>query len=183
MAHPAMRDRLVAIASQNASDPGRFLEDLSDLHDDWHTEFVRSYGFLLFHSRLVRYFQAIVNSQLTNPITAYTNEDLEGLGVQPFLENLANVDSIEELASFSSAIESWHNTAHGRLMTATGAPMMDPRQNIFFRPFWQLHLYIDAFFVRVLDQYGDRVHPGEFVTPTAIPGHIEARHHGWVPRI
>src|SRR5829696_1615022 len=135
MAHPAMRDRLVAIASQNASDPGRFLEDLSDLHDDWHTEFVRSYGFLLFHSRLVRYFQAIVNSQLTNPITAYTNEDLEGLGVQPFLENLANVDSIEELASFSSAIESWHNTAHGRLMTATGAPMMDPRQNIFFRPF------------------------------------------------
>ena len=66
---------------------------------------------------------------------------------------------------------------------ATGTPMMDPRQNICFRPFWQLHGYIDNLFIRVLDQYGNRAHPSQFVTASAIASHIEAAHHGWVPRI
>ncbi len=115
MAHSPMRDRLVAIASSNAGDPGGFLEDLSDLHDDWHREFVRSYGFLLFHTRVVRYFNTIVNAQLQPPVAAYTANDLQGMGIAPFGGNLANVDTLAELVSFSNAIESWHNTAHGRL--------------------------------------------------------------------
>ncbi len=183
MAHSPMRDRLVAIASSNAGDPGGFLEDLSDLHDDWHREFVRSYGFLLFHTRVVRYFNTIVNAPLQPPVAAYTANDLQGMGIAPFGGNLANVDTLAELVSFSNAIESWHNTAHGRLATATGTPMGDPRQNIFFRPFWRLHLYIDGFFEQVLRQYGNREHPGEFVIPAAVAGHIEVGHHGWVPRI
>lgn len=184
MAHPQMRDRLVAIAGTNASDPGGFLEDLSDLHDDWHGEFIRTYGFLLFHHRVVGYFQAVVNDPLQLGIARYSDDDLEAMTIQPFDANLAaNIDTLGELASFSSAIESWHNTTHGRLATETGTPMMDPRRNIFFRPFWRLHLYIDAFFVQVLDQYGNRVHPGQFVMPTTVASHIEVSHHGWVPRI
>jgi hypothetical protein len=178
-----MRDRLVAIASTNSANPEGFLEDLSDVHDDWHSEFVRSYGFLLFHHRVVRYFETIVNAPLGLGLTAYTDGDLEGLNAQPFGGSLANVDTLGELASLSASIESWHNTAHGALATATGTPMMDPRRNIFFRPFWRLHLYIDDFLTRALDQYGDRAHPGQFVTPTTVASHIEVSHHGWVPRI
>jgi hypothetical protein len=66
---------------------------------------------------------------------------------------------------------------------ATQTPMMDPRQNIFFRPFWQLHLYIDNLFRGMLQQYGNRAHPGQFLTVGAIAAHIEERHHSWVPRI
>jgi hypothetical protein len=184
MAHPPMRDRLVAIASTNAGDPAGFLEDLSDVHDDWHGEFTRTYGFLLFHHRVVRYFQAIVNDPLELGITPYADADLQGMNIQRFVDpNLANVDTLGELARLSESIESWHNTTHGRLATATGTPMMDPRRNIFFRPFWRLHLYIDAFVVQVLDQYGDRVHPGQFVTPGAVASHLEVSHHGWVSRI
>ena len=183
MAHPPMRDRLVALANSNANDPSGFLEDLSDPHADWHAEFGRTYGFLLFHHRVVRYFNAIVNAQLQQPVLAYTPGELQGMGIQPFGGNVASVDTLGELAALSASIESWHNTAHGGLASATGTPMMDPRQNIFFRPFWQLHLYIDGFFQQVLTQYGNRAHPGQFVVPGAVAGHLEASHHGWVPRI
>jgi hypothetical protein len=30
---------------------------------------------------------------------------------------------------------------------------------------------------------GKLTHPGQFVIAEAIASHIEARHHGWVPRI
>ncbi len=56
-------------------------------------------------------------------------------------------------------------------------------QNIFFRPFWQFHFFIDDLFEVVLGQYGERAHPGQFVTLSAVAVHIEARHHGWIPRI
>lgn len=183
MAHAPMRDRLTAIANANAGDPSGFLEELSDVHDDWHGEFTRTYGFLLFHHRVVRYFNAIVNSQLEPRIDPYTAGDLQGFNIQPFGGNVASVDSLEELAALSTSIESWHNSAHGRLTTATGAPLMDPRQNIFFRAFWQLHLYIDAFFIQALGQYGDRFHATQFVSPDAVASHVEVSHHGWVPRI
>jgi hypothetical protein len=103
--------------------------------------------------------------------------------VTPFQADLTNVDTLGELVSFSTSIESWHNTAHMSIGTATGTPMMDPRQNIVFRAFWQLHFFIDERFETTLQQYGDQAHPNQFVIPSAIAGHIEARHHGWVPRI
>ncbi len=95
----------------------------------------------------------------------------------------AKVDALAGLADFSMAIESWHNTAHMAIGTATGTPMMAPSQNIFFRPFWQLHRNIDDLFVQVLGQYGARAHANQFVSASAIASHLEAAHHGWVARI
>jgi hypothetical protein len=180
VAHPPIRDRLVAIANANANDPDGFLEDLSDVHDDWHSEFTRTYGFLLFHHRVVRYFQAIVNARLETEIAPYAADDLQDMSIQPFGADIGGVDNLAELAALSLATESWHNITHDRLATATGTPLLDARRNIFFRPFWQLHLYIDRLFVQALDQYGDRAHTGQFVTPTAVASHIEVSHHGWV---
>jgi hypothetical protein len=183
MPHEPFRDRLTTLAAATSQDPAGFLEGLSDIHDDWHTIADRGYGFLLFHNRVVRYFKAIVGPAVQPPIQAFTDQDFQDMGLQAFQADLSNVDTLGELVTFSTAIESWHNTAHMGIGTATGTPMMDPRQNIFFRPFWQLHFYIDDLFGTALRQYGDRAHPGQFVIASAIAGHIEARHHGWVPRI
>ena len=183
MPHSLFRDRLIALANENADNPSGFLEGLSDIHLDWHTETPPTYGFLLFHHRVVRYFTAIVSPQIQPPITAFTANDFQGMGVQPFAANLANIDTLTELGNFSSAFESWHNTAHGLIGSATQTPMMDPRQNIFFRPFWRLHLYIDGLFQQVLQQYGNTQHPNQFVTAAAVVGHLEVSHHSWVPSI
>ncbi len=184
MSHAPFRDRLVALAGATAQDPGGFLEGLSSIHDDWHTEASRGYGFLLFHNRVVRSFKTIVGPAVDPAIEPFTEQQFRDMGVRPFQADLSRVDTLEELVAFSTSIESWHNTAHMAIGTATGTPMMDPRQNIFFRAFWQLHFFIDddAFGV-TLRQYGERAHPGQFVITSAVAAHIEARHHGWVPRI
>ena len=183
MSHANMRDRLIALAGNTAGDSSDFLDGLSPIHVDWHDEFQHTYGFLLFHHRVVRYFNNIVNAGLQPPITAFAANDFQGMNAQPFQGNLANIDTLGELASFSNSIESWHGGAHMQIGTATGTPMMDPAQNIYFRPFWRLHLYIDGLFRTVLQQYGNRAHPNQFVNPTAVAGHIESSHHSWVPRI
>lgn len=183
MTHQVFRDQLSALAGATTGDPAGFLDGLSPIHDAWHREGARTYGFLLFHTRVVRYFGQIVSPVVQPPIQPFTPADFQGMGVRRFEYDMANVDALAELADFSFAIESWHNTAHMGIGTATGTPMMDPRQNIFFRPFWQLHRYIDDLFIQVLGQYGERAHPNQFVTPPAIASHIEAAHHGWVPRI
>lgn len=183
MAHAPTRDLLISLANNNTQNPEGFLEGLSDIHIDWHSQNQRSYGFLLFHHRVVRYFQNIVNSQLDNPIVAFTATEFRDMGAQTFNGSTANVDTLGELASFSAALENWHNTAHMIIGNATQTPMMDPRQNIFFRPFWQLHFYIDNLFQTVLQQYGNRAHPNQFLNVSAVASHIEASHHSWVSRI
>ena len=183
MAHSQFRDRLITLTNNNAGNPSGFLEGLSDIHPDWHAENLRTYGFLMFHHRVVRSFNAIVNVQLQPQITAFTPDQLTGMGVQPFAADLANVDTLREMADLSSSIESWHNSAHGSIGNVTQTPMMDPAQNIFFRPFWQLHLYIDGLFQTVLQQYGNRQHPNQFVNATAVAGHLEVSHHSWITRI
>jgi hypothetical protein len=182
VSHAPFRDRLVALAGATTQDPGGFLEGLSSIHGDWHSQF-RGYGFLLFHNRVVRSFKAIVLPAVDPPIAAFTDQDFQGMGVQPFQEDLSSVDTLGGLADASMSIESWHDTTHMGIGTATGTPMMDPIQNIFFRPFWRLHFYIDDLFESTLQQYGNRAHPNQFVIAAAIAGHIEARHHGWVRRI
>jgi hypothetical protein len=183
VSHEPFRDRLVALAAATAQDPAGFLDGLSPIHDDWHTQAARGYGFLLFHNRVVRSFKAIVLPAVQPVIEAFTDQQFQDMGAQPFQADPSGIDTLGELVTFSTALESWHNTAHMDIGTATRTPMMDPRQNIFFRPFWQLHFYIDDLFTTTLTQYGERAHPGQFVIPSAIAGHIEARHHGWVPRI
>jgi len=109
--------------------------------------------------------------------------ELLAINVREFEPDLNGIDTLGELAQLSTAIEDWHNTAHSSIGMATGVPMMDPRQNIFFRPFWRLHFFIDGIFETVLAQYGNQAHPGQSVIPSAVSSHIEGRHHGWVPRI
>jgi len=183
MPHSQFRDRLIALANATSGNPSGFLEGLSDIHVDWHNEMPPTYGFLLFHHRVVRYFNSIVNPQLQRQIAAFTPNEFQDMGAQPFPDDLANNDTLADLANVSSAIESWHNRAHGIIGRATGTPMMDASQNIFFRPFWQLHLYIDGLFQAVLQQYGNIQHPNQFVDAMAIAGHLEVSHHSWVPRI
>jgi hypothetical protein len=60
VSHALMRDRLITLAGSTSQDPGGFLQGLSDIHFDWHTESPTTYGFLLFHNRVVNYFRAIV---------------------------------------------------------------------------------------------------------------------------
>jgi hypothetical protein len=183
MAHEAFRNALVSLAGTTAADPSGFLDGLSPIHAAWHAEGSRTYGFLLFHTRVVRYFNQIVGPVLQSQIEPFTPNDFQNMDVDLFEYDVSSVDALAELRDFSIAIESWHNTAHMGIEMATGTPMMDPRQNIFFRPFWQLHGYIDELFNQTLVQYGQRAHPGQFVTDSAIAAHIEAAHHGWVPRI
>jgi hypothetical protein len=181
MAHSEFRNRLVALANANASNPGGFLEGLSDIHIDWHGSPV-TYGFLLFHHRVVRYFKAIVDGPLGLGILPYSQSDLQPWGV-PEVPGASGVDTLSELATYSTRIQSWHNGAHSRIGQNTGAPMMEPGQNIFFAPFWRLHFLIDDRFTTCLTQYANRAHPGSFVTLLAVASHIEAGHHTWVPRI
>jgi hypothetical protein len=183
VSHAPMRDRLIMLAGSTSQDPGGFLQGLSDIHFDWHAESPTTYGFLLFHNRVVSYFRAIVLPAVEPTIEPFTDQEFQDMGVQLFQDDSTSVATLGELATFSGSIRSWHNDAHMGIQTATGTPMMDPRQNIFFRPFWQLHFYIDDRFQATLQQYGDRAHPGQFVISSAIAGHIETRHHGWVPAI
>ena len=183
MSHESFRDELVSLAGATTQDPTGFLEGLSPIHDAWHSQGTRTYGFLLFHHRVVRYFNANVGAGVKPPIKAFTTAEFQGMNVQPFVFDLAGTDTLADLATFSTAIENWHNTAHMGIGMATGVPMMDPRQNIFFRPFWQLHFFINDLFNTALGQYASAGHPGQFVTDDAAAGHVEARHHGWVSRI
>ena len=184
MAHSPIRDLLIALANNNSSDAMGFLEGLGDVHVEWHGEVVRTYGFLLFHHRIVRSFNSIVNPVLEQPAIAFTADDFSGMDVPNFDENQVNgVNDLRGLATFSSVLESWHNTAHVRIGTATGAPMLDTRQNVLYYPFWRLHLYVESLFLRILSQYGNQIHPGQFLNLPAIAAHLEASHHGWVPRI
>jgi hypothetical protein len=183
MAHSDTRNQLIALANNNAGNPTGFLEGLSDIHAEWHSPTPRTYGFLLFHHRVVRYFKAIVNPAVNPPVVAFTAAEFKAMNQAPFGGNLANVDTLGEMATASAAIEGWHGTAHMRIGMATQTPMMDPRQNIFFRPFWQLHFYIDDLFGTILRQYRNAAHPAQFLTDTAIASHIESSHHGWVSRI
>lgn len=184
MAHSPIRNSLIDIANNNAGDPMGFLEGLSDTHVDWHGEIVRTYGFLLFHHRVVRYFKAIVNNQIQQPVVAFTASEFEAMGMQEYADiDPVTVDELGALVAFSLSLETWHNAAHSVIGNATGVPMLDARQNIFFRPFWQLHLYVDGLFQIVLGRYENRWHPNQFVDVSAVAGHIEVSHHGWVPSI
>jgi hypothetical protein len=102
VSHAEFRDRLIALAGATAQDPGGYLEGLSDIHDDWHTVFGRGYGFLLFHNRVVRNFKAIVGPAVSPAIQPFTNQDFQAMGVQPFQPNLAGVDTLGELVTFST---------------------------------------------------------------------------------
>ena len=182
MAHPNTRDELIGIANSNNGDPLGFLEGLSPIHTGWHAP-VRTYGFLLFHHRVVRYFKAIVNPQVNPPVVPFTDADFQGMQIVPFGGAPQNVGSLSDLQTFSADVEGWHNGAHAGIQVATGVPMMDAAENIFYRVFWQLHFFIDDRFKEALARYEQAVHQDAFLSVSAIAAHIEVRHHSVVPMI
>ncbi|MCZ6652020.1 MAG: hypothetical protein O7D91_03220 [Planctomycetota bacterium] len=182
MAHESTRDALITIANDNNGDALGFLEAFSPIHRNWHGR-ERTYGFLLFHHRVVRYFMAIVNPRIGAPVEPFTTAEFAAMGVNPYAENPENTASLSDLAAYSADIQRWHNGAHASIQVATGVPMMNAAENIFYRVFWQLHLFIDEKFKVRLGQYEAEVHPNAFLNVSAIAAHIEVSHHAWVPRI
>ena len=182
MAHESTRDALITIANNNNGDPLGFLEAFSPVHRGWHGP-ERTYGFLLFHHRVVRYFKTIVNPEVNPQVAPFTNAEFDGMGINPFAGGPENITSLNDLQDLSTAIEGWHNGAHARIQVATGVPMMNAAENIFYRVFWRLHFFIDDRFKVGLEQYEAEVHPGAFLNVSAIAAHIEASHHSWVPTI
>jgi hypothetical protein len=183
MAHATIRNQLITLANNTATNPRGYLDGLSPIHTNWHGPAPRTYGFLLFHFRVVRDFRNIVNSTLAVPVTPYTPAELAAMGVVGVPPATAGVNTLAELRTFSQGIEAWHNAAHGQIAMATGTPLMDPAQNIYYRPFWRLHFYIDDLFRIVLQQYGNSAHAGMFLNTAAIASHIEVSHHTYVRRI
>ncbi|MBI5915288.1 MAG: hypothetical protein HY842_07920 [Bacteroidetes bacterium] len=183
MAHATVRSQLIALASSTVGNPLGYLDGLSPIHANWHSGAPRTYGFLLFHFRVVRDFRANVNSSLAVPVVPYTAAQLTAMGVAGAPPATAGVNTLAELRTFSQAIERWHNAAHEQIGMATGAPMMDARQNIYYRPFWQLHFYINDRFQTVLNQYGNSAHAGMFLSVDAVASHIEVSHHSMVRSI
>jgi hypothetical protein len=114
VSHAPMRDRLIALAGSTSQDPGGFLQGLSDIHFDWHMESPTVYGFLLFHTRVVGYFKAIVLPAVEPTIEPFTEQDFQDMGVQLFQDDPANADTLGGLPSFSTSIRSWHNTVRHR---------------------------------------------------------------------
>ena len=182
MSNENTRDALITIANNNNGDPLGFLEALSPIHSDWHVP-PTTYGFLLFHHRVVRYFKAIVNPQVNPPVDAFTDAEFEAMGIIPYGGGPDNFASLNSLQALSADIQGWHNGAHARIQVATGVPMMNAAENIFYRVFWQLHFFIDDRFKVALDQYEAEVHPGAFLNVSAIAAHIEVSHHSLVPTI
>ena len=182
MAHDNTRDLLIAIANNNNGDPMGFLESFSPIHAGWHGP-GRTYGFLLFHLRGVRYFKSIVNPQVNPQIVPFNDADFQGMNINPFGGNPQNIASLNDLVDFSAAIENWHNGAHAGIQVATGVPMMNAAENIFYRVFWRLHFFIDDQFRDGLDRYGNAVHPNQFLDTLAVAAHIETSHHSLVPDI
>ena len=182
MSNETTRDALITIANNNNGDPLGFLESFSPIHRDWHG-IERTYGFLLFHHRVVRYFKAIVNSQIDPPVVAFTDAEFANMNINVFGGGPQNITSLNDLEAFSTDIEGWHNGAHARIQVATGVPMMNAAENIFYRVFWQLHFFIDERFIVGLEQYETAVHANAFLNVSAIAAHIEVSHHSWVPRI
>jgi hypothetical protein len=175
----------VRLASENADDPAGFLEGLSDIHDGWHGAFYENVRLPALPLPGGPLFQAHRERPATGAGRAVHGRRASADGCigargQP---GQRQVVGRGDLAAFSAAVESWRNVAHGVIGRATGTPMMDPRQNIFFRPFWRLHLYIDDLFQVALRRYGESAHPELFLDIPAVAGHIEAAHHSWVPRI
>jgi hypothetical protein len=180
------RDYLIQLANETAQDPEALLGGLRDIHVFWHGQRLeeRTYGFLLFHYRVVRYFNGIVNSRREEPLAPYSPTEFQRMGVPPFPEQIVgNIQTVRDLALFSRAFELWHNLCHEQMERATGAPLMDAAKNIYWAEFWRLHLYVDRIFHQALAQFANGSHPGEFRTVLEVVTYIEEEQDGWVPYI
>ncbi len=172
--------------------PQLFLQLLSPLHAQWHAvpSRARRVGFLLFHWHVIEHFQALglENQMGVQPDTV---ADFSAPGGRfraadwaASMDGVADATTLAELEEYSQAIEAWHNDAHMVIGQVTGLDMMDPRANVFFTEFWNLHFFINARFEEQLRSYADNAHPDlNLRTAADVVKHIEGEHPGTIALI
>jgi hypothetical protein len=188
--HSVMLNRLRAFEDQarQANDPPLFLQLLSPLHALWHDPSRRRrVGFLLFHWPAIQHFTALGLDGAMH-VRADTVADFSAGG--RFAEGDWNASmgavgdstSLQELVDYSAAVEGWHNEAHMVIGDVTGLDMMNPRANVFFTEFWNLHFFINERFEEQIDAYAQSKHPQLQGAP-AIVAHIEEQHPSVIARV
>jgi hypothetical protein len=60
--------------------------------------------------------------------------------------------------------------------------MMNPRANVFFTEFWNLHFFINERFEEQMDAYAQSKHP-QLQGARAIVAHIEEQHPSVIARV
>ena len=175
--------------AQAAGNSWLFLEELGPLHERWHSvpRTARTVGFLLFHWHVVQDFKTLKLDKTMNA-RAYTEDDF-GAGGQfdqadwkSHMGDVQDAADLDGLVRYSEAIESWHNEAHMVIGDATGAPMMQPRINIFYRPFWGLHFFINEKFTTQLGSYarGSKLPSKQ---PATVVQSVESQHRAYLKAI
>lgn len=160
MAHSIIESVLNSAANdaRSAGNPMLFLNRLEPMHDNWHrrTFSARGLGFLTFHWRVIEAFkQARGPSLWGSGVRPYTTANFASFGWPYNVTVRARAGDIGSLATFSNAMETWHNDAHMAVGEASGIgnDMMDPRVNIYYREFWRLHYFINDRFTAELRRY------------------------------
>ena len=188
--HSVMLNRLRTFEDQarQANNPPLFLQLLSPLHALWHDPSRRRrVGFLLFHWHVIQHFTALSLDGVMH-VQADTVADFSTSG--RFAEGDWNASmgavgdstSLQELVDYSAAIEGWHNEAHMVIGDVTGLDMMNPRANVFFTEFWNLHFFINERFEEQMDAYAQATHP-QLEGAAAIVAHIEEQHPSVIARV
>ncbi len=143
--------------ARRRGDPMYYLQRLSPIHTEWHRPGPRRIGFLFFHWHGIENLKKAGGPRVwPGGVRPYTAADFRNFGWPYDVAAQAQHGDIDSLAAFSSEIEGWHNEAHMALMDATGTPMTDPAQNIFYPPFWRLHYVMNARFLERLATYDGR---------------------------
>lgn len=182
-------NRLQQFADQarQEDDPQAFLRLLSPLHAQWHGT-TRSVGFLLFHWHVVGHLQALGLDELLG-VTGYDVADFDNgafadAGWTDSVGRMPASQSLNDLILYSRALEGWHNEAHMVVGEATGRgmDMMNPRVNVFFPEFWNLHTFINRRFEPELATYASANHPS-LSGAAAIVAHVESEHPATVASI
>jgi hypothetical protein len=179
--HSVTLNRLQQFEDQakQQNNPQLYLQLLSPLHYQWHTR-SRRVGFLLFHWHVIEHFKAVGLEPLLH-VHADTVADFSPGGRfaegdwQQMMGGVTDSQSLTDLERYSRAIEGWHNEAHMVIGEVTGLDMMDPRANVFFTEFWNLHYFINARFEEQLAAYAAAVHP-TLADAAARVAHVENEH-------
>ncbi len=69
---------------------------------------------------------------------------------------LIPVRNLNQLASFSTNFENWHNRVHSNLAFVSGLPMGDGSRNVLYKLFWDFHFFIDRIFLWQVGNYAAR---------------------------
>jgi hypothetical protein len=188
--HSVTLNRLQSFEDQakQQGNPQLYLQLLSPLHALWHDPARRRrVGFLLFHWHVIEHFTAL-GLEAAMHVHPDTVADFSAGGRfaeadwNASMGGVADSTSLQELVDYSAAIEGWHNEAHMVIGEVTGLDMMNPRANVFFTEFWNLHFFINARFEEQMASYAKSTHP-ELKDSAAIVSHIEEQHPSVIARV